>query len=303
MIDELDYYGWRALALRPGQVELIAPLDVGPRVLELRRPGGKNLLFQFPEQLGGRGEAEYRFRGGHRLWHGPEHSVRTYQPDNDPVQVTRTRRGFTLSAAPEARTGLAKAIALEAINARTIKVTHRLTNRGLWAVECAPWALTMLRRGGFGVVPFLPKGEHPRDLLPTYSLVPWSYTDLSLPSWKWRRDFLGIDTRRATAAQKIGLTDYPGWSAYWLEGDTFVKRSPVRTGAVYPDLGCAFETYHDRNLIELETLGPLASLAPGRTATLVEWWTILPDLPRPDSQEVFAQTLAPAVAAWEHELA
>ena len=32
-----------------------------------------------------------------------------------------------------------------------MKVTHTLTNRGLWPVEVAPWALTMFRKGGYGV--------------------------------------------------------------------------------------------------------------------------------------------------------
>src|SRR5258707_1205783 len=82
------------------------------------------------------------------------------------------------------------------------------------------------------------------------ALVAWTYTDLALPVWEPPRDFIGIDTRRAKAAQKLGITNYPGWSAYWLEGTTFVKAARVVRGARYPDLGCCWETFTNGKMIE-----------------------------------------------------
>ena len=40
----------------------------------------------------------------------------------------------------------------------------------------------------------------------------------------------------------------------------------------YPDLGCSFETFTNADFLELETLGPLATLEPGASLTHTERW-------------------------------
>ena len=290
--------GAAAVALSTRALALTVTTGCGPRITSFRSAAGRagNLFLEFPADAP-RAHG-YNVRGGHRLWHSPEHIVRTYQPDDAPLAVKYLPRGVALTQPVEAKTGLQKSLRVELLGERTVKVTHALGNRGLWAVECAPWALTMLRGGGYGVLPLPPKGSHAAgDLLPTYALVPWSYTDLSLPVWSPHRDFLGIDVRQAPAAQKLGITHYPGWSAYWLEGTTFVKYAAVFPGVKYPDFGCCFETFTDGTMIEFETLGALTALAPGRTVTHVEYWTLFDDLPRPDNAPAFAQ-LAAAANRW-----
>lgn len=299
-----EYQGWSAVRLTTRRLELIAPIEFGPRILSLRSlAAGGNLMFEFPpEKEGPSGSGGFKLRGGHRLWHSPEHIVRTYQPDNDPLDVQLRTGGAVLVASPEEKTGVQKSIGLSLVNERTVKVTHTLTNRGLWSIETAPWALTMMRRGGYGVVPLLPKGSHAAgDLLPSYSLVPWSYTDLSLKCWDLHPNFIGIDTRKAKAPQKLGLTNYPGWSAYWFEGVTFVKYAKVLPAAAYPDFGCAFETFCNDTMIEFETLAPLSPMEPGRSLTHVEYWGILDGLDRPSTDDAFAR-LAAAVSAWMGKL-
>jgi hypothetical protein len=148
-------------------------------------------------------------------------------------------------------------------------------------------------------VPLAPKGSHEDgDLVPEYALVPWSYTDLSLPLWQLHRDFIGMEVRKAKGAQKLGVTRYPGWSACWLEGVTFVKYARIAPEAAYPDLGCSFETFTNGSVLEFETLGPLVQLAPGRKSTHVEFWTLLEGLPRPDNDRSFTRALVPVVKAW-----
>lgn len=294
-LSRTDFRGAAALRLSTPALELIVTTGVGPRIVELCSRGGRvgNLFFQFPgNEVRAHG---FLFRGGHRLWHSPEDIVRTYQPDDAPVTVRMLSNGVVLTQPTEAKTGLQKAIRIEFRGQRTLKITHLVTNRGRRGVECAPWALTMLRGGGYGVLPLLPKGSHAAgDLLPKYALVPWTYTDFALPVWEPHRDFLGINTRRANTPQKLGVTNYPGWSAYWLDGTTFVKSASVLASARYPDLGCCWETFTNGEMIELETLGPLAVIAPGKNSTHVEWWTLIEGLPKPDTDGAFAK-LARAV--------
>ena len=298
-----DYRGGEALKLSTSAIELVIPTQVGPRITSLRSLRGRagNLFFEFPTN-----EKRYHgffLRGGHRLWHAPEDIVRTYQPDDSPLEVKISAKGVALTQAVEEKTGLQKGVKVELFGERTVKVTHTLTNRGLWAVECAAWALTMLRPGGHGVLPFFPKGDHADgDLLPTYALVPWTFTDLSLPLWQLRRDFIGVEVAKAKTAQKLGITNYPGWSAYWNEGATFVKYSTVNLKATYPDLGSCFELFTNGDFLELETMGPLFSLAPGKTSTHVEYWTVLDGLAKPTSDAAFTKSLAPAVNAWLQRL-
>jgi hypothetical protein len=302
-LSKTDYRGGEALLLATSAIEIVIPTQVGPRITSLRSKTGRagNIFLEFPAD-------EPRFygyylRGGHRLWHAPEDIVRTYQPDDDPVEVRTLGNGVSLTQKVEPLTGLQKSVALEIIGERAVKVTHKLTNRGPWAVECSPWVLTMLRPGGLGVVPLMPKGDHAAlDLLPNYSLVPWTFTDLSLPLWTFHRDFITIEVAKAKGAQKLGLTNYPGWSAYWVDGTAFVKAAAVVKGAAYPDLGSCFEVFTNGQFLELETLGPLAPLAPGKTATHVEYWGLFDGIAKPSNDAAFAKSLAPAVKTWQAKL-
>ena len=298
-LSKTEYQGGDALRLSTGALELVVTTSVGPRVVELRSTAGAagNLFIQFPaDEPRTHG---LNVRGGHRLWHSPEDSARTYQPDDEPVAVKPVRNGVALAQPTEPKTGMQKAMKLEIVNERTVRVTHALTNHGLWPVETGAWALTMFRADGYGVLPLLPKGSHAEgDLLPGYALVPWSYTDLSLPVWDFHRDFIGLDVAKARTAQKLGITRYPGWSAYWLQGTTFVKYAPVTAGAAYPDGGCAFETFTNGGMIEFETLGPIVKLAPGQSVLHVEHWGVFDGLAKPDTDAAFATSLAPAVKSW-----
>ena len=102
--------------------------------------------------------------------------------------------------------------------------------------------------------------------------------------------------------QKLGLTAYPGWSAYWIGGVTLVKQARVVAGATYPDLGCAFETFCDQTACEFETLGPLRALEPGKSVKHTEHWTVLDGLAKPSTDAAFA-ALAKAVRGWLKQLA
>jgi len=284
--------GGAALRLASRDLELVVTTSFGPRISSLRggRGKGENLLLEIlakDESLG-----EFILRGGHRLWHSPEDRRRTYQPDNDPLKVKKIPRGVELTQPVEPKTGLQKAIKIELLGHATVRLTHTLTNRGLWSVTCAPWALTMLRPGGYGVVPLPVRGNHASSLLPTYAMVPWSYTDFSLPVWDFHSEFIGIEVNLAKSAQKLGLAGHPGWSAYWSDGSVFVKHAQRKSGADYPDFGCDFETFTNGKMIELETLGVLAPIAPGKRARHVEHWTVLAGMAKPNTPAAFRQLQA-----------
>ncbi len=300
MLRSTSFHGWKALALTTARAELIVPLDIGPRVISCALRGGPNLFCNVDAEMGGSGEKNWLLRGGHRLWHAPEMPGRTYQPDNTSITAESLRggRGLKLMQPVEEKTGIRKSLVIETAGPAAFKLTHRLENLGQWEVELAPWALTVMARDSYTTIPFNPKIPHGEALLPDYAMVPWTYTDFSDPVWRFHRDYLGIEVAQATKNHKLGLTAFPGWVANWQPGGTFVKYAPPVPGAAYPDMGCVFETYVCDFMNELETLGPLTKLAPGKSVEHVEHWALFAGLPKPDTDAVFAKKFRPVVERW-----
>lgn len=299
MLKEIDYHSWKALELTSGKASVVIPQEIGPRIVACSLAGGANLFHNVKEELGGRDEKDWHLRGGHRLWHSPEKMPRSYDPDNFPILVRKNDNSSLVLEAPGPdHSGLHKVITIDALGDECFRLTHAIRNHNQWPVTFAPWALTVMERGGRAAIPLPPKGSHETDLLPGYSVVPWTYTDFSLPCWQFFRNFIGIDTAKASSAQKLGLTGYPGWSAYWQPGGTFIKYSPVAAGASYPDFGCVFEVFSCDFMIELETLAPLHTLEENEIATHVEHWKIVADLPEPDSDEAYDQGVRRVAESW-----
>jgi hypothetical protein len=64
----INYAGWeRCVRLSNGIVELVATMDVGPRIIRFGFIGGDNEFKEYPEMLGKTGGDEWRIYGGHRL--------------------------------------------------------------------------------------------------------------------------------------------------------------------------------------------------------------------------------------------
>jgi hypothetical protein len=300
MIRETECHGWKALALSTKDAELVFPTEVGPRVISCSLAGKGNLFATLPEHLGGKGEADFKVRGGHRLLIAPESPERTYRPDNDPVEVKILgENGLVLTQKADSVTGIEKSLGVEALNATSFRVTHTVANRGAWPATLAPWALSVLRHDGYTALPFSAKKPHTAEtLLPSAALVMWPYTDLSLPQWKIFKSFVGVDVSLAKGSQKIGITNFPGWIAHWTPEGTFVKFFRTHPGAVHPDMGCRAEIYTCDWMTEMESLGLLEALEPGAAMEHVEYWGLFQNLPRPDSEAVFTEKFRPVIENW-----
>lgn len=296
MIERIAYAGWRdCVRLANGRIEAVVTTEVGPRIIRFGAVGGRNLLHEVPGHLGRTGGSEWRSFGGHRLWHAPEAKPRTYGPDNDPVRCELGEDRVSLVQAVESSTGIRKAMEIRLDpEADRLQVAHRLTNLNPWPVELAPWAITMMAAGGVAIVPQEPFAPHPDHLegpeaargrasyLPARSLALWSYTRLDDPRWVFRdRCILVKQDPAAASPMKFGAGNRQGWCGYFLDGEMLLKRFPWISGARYPDEGCNNEIYVDADMLELESLGPLASLPPGESVEHLETWSYLRGLGTP----------------------
>src|SRR5215469_5680588 len=275
-MEKRDYCGWKeSYWLTNGEVELAAPSEIGPRNLRYGFVGGQNVFHNFAHAMGKSGEPEWQNRGGHRLWVAPEGAV-SKALDNGPVEVVSEDLRLVLRQAKEPESGMEKEIELVLASQGTaVTVRHRITNRNPWPVRFAPWALSVMRPGGTAGAGFPPRFRHEERLLPTNPLTMWGYTDFSEPRWRITRRFILLrQDANATAPQKMGLFAENAWAAYSVNGDLFLKRTQADARQDYPDYGCSVEIFTNQNMLELETLGPLETVAPGAAVEHTEHWSL-----------------------------
>jgi hypothetical protein len=307
-VQVVEYRGWKNnLLLSNGDVELIATLDVGPRVIAYRTPGGFNVMKNYPDQMGGVGEPDWQLRGGHRFWLAPEDLTRTYFPDNRPVSFVQTGpNAAKLIPPPEAEYGVQKEmhLALEP-NGTKVHVTLKVTNVGTAPTELAPWGPTVLAPGGVEIIPLPAKAPHPghptnakspADFGPNQELILWPYFDFSDTRWTFGSRYIFLRQDVTKGPTKIGLAHRMGWVAYLNSHTLFVKRFDYRDGAVYPDRGTRYQTFSYQEMLEMETCGELVTLQPGGSAELVESWELFTGVPDVQTEADVDRVILPLVS-------
>jgi hypothetical protein len=294
-VEKVEYSGLPdCYRLSNGTVELIVTTRMGPRIIRYAFCGEENILGEVPEAVVETELGEWRPLGGHRLWTAPEAKPRSYAPDSDAVAFElEGERAIRLTARTADATGIQKemSVALSATGSE-VQVAHKITNRNMWAIETAPWALTIMNGGGEAIFPQEPFRPWSEYLLPARPLVLWHYTDLRDPRWTISRKFIRLKSDETLPdPQKIGLLNKQGWAAYLRRRTLFVKRASYREGATYPDYNCNFETYTAGSFIEVESLAPLARLEPGASAEHIESWSLFRDVGAGASEETLATAL------------
>jgi hypothetical protein len=279
-MEQVSYLGQpHCYRLSNATVEVVVTTDIGPRVIRYAFVGQDNTFGEvadaaFPNALG-----TWKPWGGHRLWAAPEHMPRTYAPDNEPVEhQIEGDRAIRVIQQTDA-SGIQKEMSVSLAEAGTeVTVAHRITNRLMWSIELAPWALTVVL-GGVAVLPQEPFRPHGETFETARPLVLWPYSNLADPRWALGERFIRL---RADAdqprPQKLGVGNKQGWCAYLRHRTLFIKSVAYDPGAQYPDDGSSFELFAAGLFMELETLGPLTSLQPGQTVEHVERWRLFADV-------------------------
>jgi hypothetical protein len=294
-IEKVAYGGWaNNLRITNGQVELIATLDIGPRVIRYGFVGGENVFKEYTDQLGKSGEKDWQIRGGHRLWVAPEDEKRTYFPDNAGVAYEERAGRVVLTPPPESPWGLQKQIELYlSPQGSRVEVLHRIRNVGKTSTELAPWAISVMAPGGVEIIPLPPKRPHPQALLPNQVLVLWPYFDFTDPRYTFGRQVILLRQDIKRGPTKIGLRHTLGWAAYANRGALFIKRFNHFPDRTYPDFGVNYETFTNEDMLEMETLGPLVTLKPGEEVLHTETWELRPFREKIASEEDAIQHVLP----------
>lgn len=295
-MEKISYGGWKnCYRLANSKIELIVTADVGPRIIHFGFINGKNMFKQYPDQMGVTSSDEWLNFGGHRLWHAPESQPRTYYPDLEPVLVQEINNGLIVTQKPEPTTGIQKQIQITlSPDKPEVKLVHNLFNHNLWAIEAAPWSISVMAPGGVAILPLPPRGPHPKFLLPTSRIAIWPYTDLSDPRYNFLEKYILIKQNISLdKPQKIGVFASDGWAAYANHNCYFIKQVPIQFQGEYPDMGVNYEVFTDHEMLELEALGPIESIPPKGKIDHLENWTLIPDVQQPKSEQEIENILIP----------
>jgi hypothetical protein len=300
LVEKVNYLNQpNCYKLANGTVETIVTTDIGPRIIRYGFHGEENILGEVPDSVIKTELGDWKPWGGHRLWTAPESNPRSYSPDNSPIEFeSNAANSIRLIQPVEPRTSIQKEMTVTLASTGTdLTIHHKITNRGLWEINLAPWALTIMNGGGVAILPQEPYRSWDEELLPARPLVLWHYTDLSDTRWAFGPKYIQLKTDEdMTAPQKLGIANKQGWAAYYRQNTLFVKRFSYVEGASYPDYGCNNEVYTTASFIEIESLGPLTRLEPGAATTHEERWSLHRHIGLDGSEDSLADALT-AVAS------
>lgn len=276
-VEEGVLHGRRTGIVDNGIVRVEFLLDAGPRIVRLElneRP--HNVLSETPElswptKYGSR----FEMIGGHRLWVAPEAPADEQVPDNQPVDVSRRADGVEITGNTLTREGFRRQMVV-AVDAATsgVRVHHKLTNESDCAHVAAAWAITALAVGGVATLPQPTEPVDGQQQLPNRRLVLWPYSSLNDPRIELGDEAIRIHAKPAEGWLKLGYFSRSGLMSYDCCGVRFMKRFDVDDIAEHADQGCNAESFVCDEFVELESLGPLRSVAPGETIEHAETWSL-----------------------------
>jgi hypothetical protein len=298
-ISRFTHEGWTDCVRMSNAVSevLIVP-EIG-RVMQFRLNGEESAFWENSALRGKPPDAkskDWSNFGGDKTWPSPQAdwpkvTRRGWPPppafDQMPVKATTQGSIVTLASPVDPWFGIqtTRVLELHPTEPRlTIRTTYHKVEGG--SVKAGVWIITQLKEPALVVVP-----------LPEKSLFAGGFgrqSGDSVPADLTVSDRLLSLRRHPTKSSKVG-TDAE--TLLWVGDKTMVRIDSSRmAGAEYPDNGSSAEIYtnggEDWKYVELEMLGPLATLKPGDTLAQTNSYTLfrreLPD-PMADAKRVLGR--------------
>jgi hypothetical protein len=281
-IRAVEHSGLAALEIVERRTRIVIVHAIGPRIAWFGHLEHDNLLFWDAARQHARGD--WRLYGGHRLWitrPGADESEEAYSPDNSPCRVRQLRGGVAVVAPPD-RAQIEKSLVVRAEGPDWI-IEHRLRNTGDMLWSGGAWALTCTapKKGVRGTRYHIPlDGGDPRwDLFTMVVPRRWGgghHSRLADPQFQIREEEIVIRSRGAEAKRMMFVPRGELRMSDPSRGEFTKRAAPVRGGS-YP-LGTNVAVYLAPRsfMVELETMSPIVTLAPGASLSHVERWALRP---------------------------
>lgn len=251
-----------------GTIELYIPLSYGIRIAHFSFCGGENVFWEQPADMTELSKDGWRIRGGHRLWVAPEDD-RVYFPDNDPIDYRVEGDTIYLTQREDTFQKVVKSMEITFVGDASVQVVHKLQNTDKVTRECALWSVSVMAPGGTEHIPLriCDNGDHP-----SHWLSFWDHTNMGDPRATYLKDEIILSHRPTKELYKLGVSQIraPAW--YENHGVIFQKDCSVTDGIIYPDNNVSYETFLCDYMVEMESLSPLYTIAPGETREHTEVW-------------------------------
>lgn len=264
------------LMLSNGSTEIGVALDYGIRIVHLSCSGMDNLLYRQPNDLsdGYTTDEGWRLYGGHRFWLAPEGSWSTF-PDNQAVTYKILSDGAEFVQQIDEWHHVVKFLRIRFRDDGAIDLIHTIKNVGHQVLHASLWGITTFAGGASATVSF-EGSQPPDDLTPRRVLALWADTNLGDPRISFQKDCIQIKHTPLEEFFKIGVFSKQGCCVLENLNQRLTIQSEPHSIEHLPDHGCNIEVFMDKNFLELETLGMLKSIAPGRYASHTETWYVIP---------------------------
>jgi hypothetical protein len=252
------------------------PEDIGPRIIHfsLKKYPSGNVFAVLPELFINTEDGKWHIYGGHRLWTSPEGNPRSYSLDNKPVKIEEKNKCINIYGNTEIQNSVKKEISIKRVK-EGIEINHKIINTGRWPIKFGCWALSVMKKGGFAIIPIKPEKVDKHGLLPDRHISLWQYTDISDKRLIFTKNFIFVkQDEKIEKPFKIGTIANPNWTAYYVDGLLFIKKINFKKGE-YPDFGCNVEVYTNSQFLELETLGALETVEPDSFIEHKEIWDLI----------------------------
>ena len=244
-------------------------LEFGPRILAFSLCGYANIFYEQPLDADFLCTSDgWRVHAGTRLWLAPE-SLRTYFPDNSPVDYRIVGEKVVLTQSEDPWMGIRKTISAEFSDSDTLEIDYRIENRRELPINGSPWAVSSVRLGGVLNIPWTGSSGQSN---PDRFISIWNATSLSDERLRFEHDCVSITPSERDEYFKIGLLCPSGEVSYSLPDQTFIKK--FSSIGPFADNNVNLEVFCCRQMIEIETLGKQQTLQYGQSAIHHEQWQI-----------------------------
>jgi len=284
-ITPIEYRGWsKALRLSNGLVEAVVVPAIG-RVMQFHRVGGENVLWEDESLDGLRSgvDAEgWSNFGGDKIWPSPQAGWETFtgRPwpppeafDSRPYEAELQGEQLLLRSPVDNHYGIQTLRRIQLLPGQPVMgISTEFRKLSGEPVRAGIWVITQTRdpERVFVLLPENPR--MPSGFVSQMGPVPG---DLSLQG-----RLLSL-SRDPAEKIKIGTE---GLSLLWVGPEDLLRIDAPELPGEYPDDGSRTEVYTNSDplpYVELETLGPLATLACG---DVIEWTNTYTLLPRSKAQ-------------------
>jgi hypothetical protein len=297
-VRSITHAGFAAVELTTPQLRLVAVHGTGPRIAWFGATGGESLLFwdeaQPPFYKRAMPGGTWNLRGGHRVWTarmGADEDDTTYRPDELPGTCEVRGDGFTVSGGKDPETNTRRSISVRVVADDRLEVVNAIVNEGDMLFGCGLWALTCTR----------PDADT-RYAIPLGDGGPWDTATITVfrcwaghgtNSFREEQFELTDDAYVLTprGRETKRMVQSPAGTIAMIDRRrdvTFAIRSDEpRPDAVYPaGANLAMYVGPENFMVEMETMGPYATLKPGRRLEHRQVWTLRKGLIEPTGAAV-----------------